>query len=53
MALLMILVALALLAIAATIRHLVTDGGPPRPPTSHYEDPMFRSPTDRIWPETR
>ena len=53
MALLMILVALAVLAIAATIRHLVTDGGRPRPPTSHYEDPMFRAPRDRIWPSTR
>jgi hypothetical protein len=53
MALLMILVALAVLAIAATLRDLFTDRGRSRPPSSHYEDPMFRAPTDRIWPETR
>jgi hypothetical protein len=44
----MILVALAVVAIAATIRDLIGDSGRPHPPTSHFEDPMFRAPAARI-----
>jgi hypothetical protein len=48
MTLLMILVALAVVAIAATLRDLIEDGGRPQPPTSHFEDPMFRAPAARL-----
>jgi hypothetical protein len=44
----MILLTLAVVAVAATIRDLFEDGGRPHPPTSHYEDPMFRAPGARI-----
>jgi hypothetical protein len=48
MTLLMILVALAVVAIAATLRDVFEDRGRPNPPTSHFEDPMFRAPAARI-----
>jgi hypothetical protein len=48
MTLLMILVALAVVAIAATIRDLFEDRGRPNAPTSHFEDPTFRAPAARI-----
>jgi len=49
MTLLMILVALAVVAIAATIRDLFEgDRDRRNPPTSHFEDPTFRAPAARI-----
>jgi hypothetical protein len=46
--LMMILVALAVVAIAATLRDVFADRGRAQPPTSHREDPMFRAPAARI-----
>jgi hypothetical protein len=43
-----ILLALAAIAIAATIRDVFEDRGGPNPPTSHHEDPTFRAPAARI-----
>jgi hypothetical protein len=48
MILLMILVAVAVVAIAATVRDVFEDRGRPQPPKSHFEDPMFRAPAARI-----
>ena len=48
MTFLMILLALAVVAMAATLRDVFEDRGRPQPPTSHYEDPTFRAPAARI-----
>jgi hypothetical protein len=48
MTFLLILLVLAVVGIAASIRDLFEDHGRPKPPTSHYEDPMFRAPAARI-----
>ena len=48
MTFLMIFVALAVLASAATLRDVFGDRGRPKAPTSHFEDPMFRAPAARI-----
>jgi hypothetical protein len=49
MTFLMILLAVAVVvATAATIRDIFGDRGRPNPPTSHFEDPMFRAPAARI-----
>ena len=48
MTFLMILLALATIAIAATLRDVLTDRGRPHAPTSHFEDPTFRAPAARI-----
>jgi hypothetical protein len=48
MTVLMILVALALVAITATLRDVFADRGRPQRPTSHFEDPTFRAPAARI-----
>ena len=48
MTFLMILLALAIVAIAATLRDVLTDRGRPHAPTSHFEDPTFRAPAARI-----
>lgn len=45
----LILLALALVVIVATLRDVFADrGGPRKAPTSHHEDPMFRAPAGRI-----
>lgn len=42
---LMILLALVLVGTGETVRLMARDGrGPQRPPTSHLDDPQFRSP---------
>ena len=46
--LLILLVALAVVAVGATVRDLFADEGPRQAPKSHYEDPMFRAPAARI-----
>jgi hypothetical protein len=46
--LLILLVALAAVAVGATVRDLFADRGPRQAPTSHFEDPMFRAPAARI-----
>ncbi len=48
MTFLTILLVLALLAIAATLRDVFEDRGRPQPPSSHFEDPTFRAPAARI-----
>ena len=45
MTFLMILLVLALLLSVETVRLVLHDGrGPQAPPSSHFEDPRFRSP---------
>lgn len=45
MTFLMILLAIAAVLSIQTLRFALRDGrGPQRPPTSHFEDPRFRSP---------
>jgi hypothetical protein len=46
--LLILLVALAVVAVGATVRELFEDRGPRQAPTSHFDDPMFRAPAARI-----
>ena len=46
--LLILLVAVAAVAVAATVRDLFADRGPRKAPQSHFEDPMFRAPAARI-----
>ncbi len=48
MTFLMLLLALATVAVAATLRDVFADRGRPQPPTSHFEDPTFRAPAARI-----
>jgi hypothetical protein len=48
MTFLLILLALAAIAIAATLRDVLADNGRTRPPSSHFEDPTFRAPAARI-----
>jgi hypothetical protein len=49
MTFLVILLALALVAITATLRDVFADRDRPRKaPTSHFEDPTFRAPAARI-----
>lgn len=48
MTFLMIFVALAIIASVATLRDVFGDGGRPKAPTSHFEDPTFRAPAARI-----
>lgn len=48
MTFLLILLALASIAIAATLRDVFEDNGRTRPPSSHFEDPTFRAPAARI-----
>ena len=48
MTFLLILLAVAALLSADTVRRVITDGqGPQRPPASHFEDPDFIAPTAR------
>lgn len=48
MTFLFILLAVALLMSADTVRRVFHDGrGPSRPPASHFEDPRFRAPLAR------
>jgi tetrahydromethanopterin S-methyltransferase subunit C len=48
MTFLIILLAVAVLMGADTVRRVLTDGrGPQRPPVSHFEDPAFLAPTAR------
>ena len=45
MTFLLILLTVALLLSADTVRRVITDGaGPQRPPSSHFEDPDFLAP---------
>ncbi len=46
--LLILLVALAVVAVGATVRDLFEDRGPRQAPKSHFDDPMFRAPAARI-----
>ena len=46
--LLILLVALAVAAVGATVRDLFADNGPRKAPVSHFEDPTFRAPAARI-----
>jgi hypothetical protein len=46
--LLILLVALAVAAVGATVRDLFEDAGPRKAPASHFEDPTFRAPAARI-----
>ncbi len=48
MTFLMIFVALAIIASAATLRDVFGDRDRPKAPTSHFEDPMFRAPAARL-----
>jgi hypothetical protein len=48
MTFMLILVTLAVLSVAATLRDVFGDRGRPKAPTSHFEDPMFRAPAARI-----
>lgn len=49
MTFLMILLAITVLLSAGTVRLVARDGrGPQPPPSSHFEDPRFRSPTARL-----
>jgi hypothetical protein len=44
----LILLTVAALLSADTVRRVITDGqGPQRPPASHFEDPDFIAPTAR------
>jgi hypothetical protein len=48
MAFLLILLAVAVLLSADTVRRVLHDGsGPQRPPASHFEDPSFIAPLAR------
>ena len=48
MTFLLILLAVAVLMSADTVRRVITDGrGPQRPPVSHYQDPDFIAPLAR------
>ena len=48
MTFLFILLAVALLLSADTVRRVITDGqGPQRPPVSHFQDPDFTAPSAR------
>jgi len=48
MTFLIILLAVAVLLSADTVRRVITDGrGPQRPPVSHFEDPDFIAPWAR------
>ena len=48
MTFLFILIAVAALLSAETVRRVLHDGpGPQRPPVSHFEDPDFIAPTAR------
>ena len=48
MTFLFILLAVAALLSADTVRRVITDGqGPQRPPVSHFQDPDFIAPTAR------
>jgi len=48
MTFLLILLAVAAILSADTVRRVITDGrGPQRPPVSHFEDPTFLSPSAR------
>jgi len=48
MTFLFILLAVAVLLSADTVRRVITDGqGPQRPPVSHFQDPDFIAPTAR------
>ncbi len=48
MTFLLILLAVAVLLSADTVRRVITDGrGPSRPPVSHFEDPSFIAPIAR------
>ena len=48
MTFLLILLAVAALLSADTVRRVITDGrGPQRPPVSHFQDPDFIAPTAR------
>ncbi len=48
MTFLLILLALAVVSVAVTLRDVFGDRGRPKAPTSHFEDPMFRSPAGRL-----
>ena len=48
MTFLLILLAVAAILSADTVRRVITDGrGPQRPPVSHFEDPDFIAPIAR------
>ena len=48
MTFIIILLAVAVLLSADTVRRVITDGrGPQRPPVSHFEDPSFIAPNAR------
>jgi hypothetical protein len=48
MTFLLILLAVAAILIADTVRRVLHDGqGPQRPPVSHFQDPDFRAPSAR------
>jgi hypothetical protein len=48
MTFIIILLAVAALLSADTVRRVITDGrGPQRPPVSHFEDPDFIAPAAR------
>jgi hypothetical protein len=48
MTFLFILLAVAVLLSADTVRRVITDGqGPTRPPVSHFQDPDFTAPSAR------
>ena len=48
MTFLFILLAVAVLLSADTVRRVITDGqGPQRPPVSHFQDPDFLAPSAR------
>jgi hypothetical protein len=48
MTFLLILLAVAALLSADTVRRVITDGrGPQRPPASHFQDPDFLAPSAR------
>ncbi|WP_157544585.1 hypothetical protein [Nocardioides halotolerans] len=48
MTFLLLLLAVAVLLSADTVRRVFTDGrGPQRPPVSHFQDPDFLAPTTR------
>ena len=48
MTFLLILLAVAVLMSADTVRRVITDGrGPQHPPVSHFQDPDFIAPTAR------
>jgi hypothetical protein len=48
MTFILILLAVAVLLSADTVRRVITDGqGPQRPPVSHFQDPDFMAPSQR------